>query len=481
MTVVCPAQTQESPFSITPRLDQRVTVTDNVGLSPRGQESNDLIYSVAPGVLVEADGNRVTGRLDYSWDNRFYVNEDQRDRASHRLNTSGNAELVEDFLFLDARASRRQRAQTLVDPLGFDEGVGPDGTDVTTWQISPYVRQRLGRFALVDARYTYDQVRYGQGNLRDSSSDTYALDVSSGPMFGRYFWSGNFSRQEIRYDTELAFAGDDEVVLASVSGTAGVQLTPRLSVFGTVGEERNDFVSAREEVDGSFWSAGGRWSPSQRTSMEATYGERFFGSTATLDFQHRRRNSLWRASYSEGISTTRGEILVPDPFCVDALVDDGFTEEEAILLCAQFGDASLALTEDVFVSERAQVSVRYDMRRSSWSLLGFRSERDYLSEREQIDDLRRDERRTGVTGRMDWDLGPRTTSTTSLTRTWLEADDIDDETRRERLWSFRTGVTRQLRSDMRGSLTYRHQQRSSTEQVFGYRENAIIATLNMTF
>ena len=468
---------QEGPFSITPSLDQRVTYTDNARLAPRGEEQSDLIYNVTPSILFTADGNRVSGRANYAYNNQFYLNESERNTASHLINASGNVELLENFFFVDGSATRRERAQTVLDPIGFDDGVGPDRTTVTTWQISPYVTQRLGRFANTTARYTYDRV----DSQRRSTGETYNFDIESGPTFGRFFWSGNFERQEIRYDDDRpGIPAGERVTLETVSGTGGVELTSRLSVFGTVGEERNEFLTTREDIDGSFWNAGFRWNPNVRTSIEGTVGERFFGQTRSLDIQHQRRRSVWQASYVQQVSTTRGQILVPDEDCIEFFLDQGFTPEQAFVLCGD--QATVSLAEDVFVSERAQVSLRYNMRRSRWSLLAFRSERELLSERDEADDVRRDDTRYGVQGRFGWDLGARTAWDTTVSRTWVDYDEFDGaDDRRERLWSLRTGLTRQMTDSMRGSLSYRHQQRSSEGEVAGYRENAVIATLNMTF
>ncbi|WP_290653159.1 TIGR03016 family PEP-CTERM system-associated outer membrane protein, partial [Aquisalimonas sp.] len=439
---------QERRFSITPRLEQTVTATDNARLAPRGQERRDIIYNVAPGVLVTAEGKRIRGRADYLFNNRFHASDSDRDTATQRYNVRGNAELLRNFLFLDASATRREQSETFLDPVGVGEGVFDDTTTVTTWRVSPYATQRLGRLADVTARYAYDRVR----SRRDSTAETYTVDVTSVPMGRRYFWSGNFEWQEIRFDDdEVGTLGDDPVILATISGTAGVELTRRLSVFGTVGEERNDFVSPTGDIDGSFWNAGFRWNPNVRTSLEGTVGERFFGRTGSLDLRHQRRRAMWQASFVQLVSTTRSQLLLADENCLDFFIDQGFTEEEALVFCFEL--ASPVRAEDIFVLERAQVSVRYNLRRSEWSLLAFRTDRDFLSERAEADDFQRDDRRTGVLGRVVWSLGPATTWENSISRTWVQPDGADGEDREQRFWSFRTGLTRQLALNMRGSLS----------------------------
>ena len=460
---------QSGPFSVTPRLDLSTTYTDNVGLAPSGQEESDLIFSISPGVSARADGNRISGSANYSLRNRFYLNDSDRNDATQVFDGRGNAELLEDFLFLDASAQRRESAFSLLDPVGIDEGVrGPDTTEVTTWRVSPYVTQRFGRVATLTARYAHERVDYGRRTARDQNTDRYSADLDSGTLFGRFFWSANYDRREIRYqedpEEDVAFLGDT-VILETVSGTAGWDLTRQFRVFGTVGEERNRFETQLDDRDGGFWSAGFAWSPSRRTTVEGSVGERFFGDTRSLSIQHRRRSTVWRASYFQEISTNH----TPGGITQDFLEAIGEDDDQ------QLRDFPLIQREEVSLFERAQTSVTLEMPRSRWTLLAFYSEREFL---QTVQETQRDLEQIGAQGLIAWDLGPRTTANASVR--WARSDRGEDQ--RDTLWSGRIGLSRQIQESVRGSLSYRHQQRSSDEGAGReFRENAVTATLNMTF
>ncbi|MDN5850438.1 MAG: hypothetical protein L0H63_12515, partial [Nitrococcus sp.] len=61
-----------------------------------------------------------------------------RSRLFHRLNASGNAELVKQHLFIDGQARRRQYATTLAGPIGIDNTAGfTNLSPVTVVQVSP--------------------------------------------------------------------------------------------------------------------------------------------------------------------------------------------------------------------------------------------------------------------------------------------------------------------------------------------------------
>ena len=40
--------------------------------------------------------------------------------------------------------------------------------------------------------------------------------------------------------------------------------------------------SFRDDIDGSFWDVGFRWTPNSRTTVDVGVGERFFGSNPTI-------------------------------------------------------------------------------------------------------------------------------------------------------------------------------------------------------
>jgi uncharacterized protein (PEP-CTERM system associated) len=63
----------------------------------------------------------------------------------------------------------------------------------------------------------------------------------------------------------------------SASAQPSYVVTRWLSLLGTLGYDHIESSGFRKDLDGSFWNGGVRLTPSQRTSFELTYGERYGG------------------------------------------------------------------------------------------------------------------------------------------------------------------------------------------------------------
>src|SRR5690606_27218294 len=135
------------------------------------------------------------------------------------------------------------------------------------------------------------------------------------------------------------------------------------------------------ETDGSSWSAGFGWSPGRRTSIEASMGERFFGSTYSLSARHRTRASNWNVRYVEDLSDlslflfTTGTVY--DYLCADPLriyVNWPFSTAPAPD-CQIIGVGEPGLLFDlrngVFVSKSLSAGVSWGIGKLNYSLTAF--------------------------------------------------------------------------------------------------------------
>jgi hypothetical protein len=80
--------------------------------------------------------------------------------------------------------------------------------------------------------------------------------------------------------------------LARLELRGAMNLSRRWQANGYVGEEDNDFLSASDEIDGEYWDVGLRYTPNERVTIDAGYGERFFGEAPrfAIDYRHKRTN-----------------------------------------------------------------------------------------------------------------------------------------------------------------------------------------------
>ncbi len=480
-TLALPASGLATEWDFTPRVTVGVEATDNVRLAPRGQEDADLIGHARPGFTLRRDGVRNDTRVDYQLNHRTHLSESSEDRTTHMLRARNQTEVIEDTFFVDVTASRREQATSLLDPVGIGGSTPRSNIEETSYySVSPNLQNEFGTFARQDIRYTYDERHYHRSNRASSTGNRAEYTLDSGPTFDRVFWQLAGFYDRLKYEDGL------EGEFSEISATLGYNIGRTLRVFGVVGEEFNDYETLRDDDDGSFWEVGVGWTPTPVTSVEARYGERFFGTTRALSATHRSRRASYGVSYSEGISSTRDrrEFMFLDVSQLAELegmtfeeIFDQYTFEELQLLFTSALVTQEALIEGFYLTRSARANWRYDTGRSVFGVTGYqtRREAEFDTGAGIFED---DNRRTGVIAFWELTLGPRTTTELSsgVSRTEFLGSDREDD-----FFYFRASLNRQFAPDLRGSLAYRYQQRDSNSRVNEYRENSIIALITKEF
>lgn len=464
-------------WEVTPRISVSVEATDNVTLAPRGEEESDLIGTLNPGISFRHEGPRSDTRIGYQLNARVHADETREDRITHSLRASNDLEIVREAFFLETRATRTEQATSLLAPGGLGGSTPRDNLQETTrYSISPVLRTRYGSFANQELRYTFDEIRNHRSDRSDSQGQRVDYTLDSGAAFNRPFWQLSASYQEERFDDGPT--GE----FGEVGATAGYRFGRSLRVFGTAGQEFNDFATTRREDDDTFWEVGVGWAPTRLTSIEARYGERFFGENRSLSVNHRSRRATYRLSYSEGISSTRRRggsdflgLAEQLGLTVEELFDQ-FTLDEVNQLLSDRGFDE-ALTEGFFLTRNWRGSWAYDTGRSRFGVNVFHTRRS--SETRTGTGLFEDNnQRTGINASWQWEYSPRTT--TELRTGFTEVEFQGDERKDEQTF-IRASMSRSLGQDTSVRLSYRYQRRDSDEAANEYQENSVIGTLTRTF
>lgn len=499
--LACNAYSAE--WKVTPRLAVKETYTDNVALATPGNEQSEFITQINPGISLSGTGGRARMQVDYTLQNLLYARDSNRNTTNHQLGANGNVELVEQSLFVDARASIRQQNISLLAPLGV-ENTSTTGNlaTVTTYSVSPYWRHAFGRTASTELRYGHDEVHLDNGGLSDSKNDRVNFSLNSGPAFGNAFWGLSHADNRINYQ------GRPDYESQVTSGNLGYRLTPKFKVFGNGGYEKFGYQTSNQPGS-DFWNVGFGWAPTTRTDLEASYGERFFGKTYSLDFSHRTRMTAWNAGYSQTVMTTAqqlsqfGVVSMAEYICFNGgglfkggLITQFPNPAECLQVAQWFADRlSLAdlvggtqtlFTNRVFLDKRFQASVSITSGKSVVLLSAFNTLRESL-ESGTFDTLLQGSgdfqagekiRQYGTTAGWNWKMLPHTSSNVSgsWSRVLQPVRGREDD-----LWNVRLSLVRQFQPKVRGSLEYRHQRRNSNQAVGDYKENAVTAGVNMTF
>ena len=475
-------------WNFTPTLNNSATFTDNVKQSANNRESA-LILSVTPGfTLVSKGSRRVQASVGYGLSGVARFGGDNSTDLNHNLSATGKAELVEDFLFLDGTA---RISQELISLLGSPSDANTNSSNratVGTYSFSPYVQKRLGTFATAQARYTHSGAIFGDNAGSNIASDALTASLGSGSRFNDFNWGLNYSLRKAEYaDNGTTRAGN--ATFESTSATLGYALSRKFRVFTTVGRDSNDFINASQS-NGNFYTAGFGWSPSRRTSLDASAGKRFLGNTFALSLLHRSHFSNWNIKYSEDVSDisqqflTRGAIFAYAWKCGNSpqpLFTNDFSPPINGVNCTPvvaFQSLNRSIAQGVFIIKDLTASVAWSKGRVGAGLNVFDTRRNYLV----LTNL--EDRTQGISGNANYRLTPQTRVTTTLTFTNNQVPagfsglkmDRDDN-----IYTASIGIDHRFDSKVTGVLTLRRQQRESNDPAASFDENSITASLYMRF
>jgi uncharacterized protein (PEP-CTERM system associated) len=281
--------------------------------------------------------------------------------------------------------------------------------------------------------------------------------------------------------------GDTSYVYERVNLSLGYALTRKFRLIGNVGHEwityDNDAAAANNRDD-PLWNAGFAWLPSRRTSLEATFGQRFFGDTYSLSASYRARTSTWSASYVEDVNDI-SQVTLTEGTTYLWVCDGNFVQtlfpiapEPGCVLAGGLAGLIPSLADGLYVSKVMRAGVNWGIRKVTYSINVFDVRRLYLLQNNAED------RNQGINAGVSYRLDPLTNIYSNLQWAWTEdpailsglAFDREDE-----LLTFTLGVNHEFGRDLTGALTYRYYQRDSNDPLAEYTENNITASVNMRF
>lgn len=502
-------------FRISPTLRLSETWTDNVNLTEDEFAHSELITQVAPGLTITNRSRRLvvdaTAQLsafEYLHDSdkrtrRGFALDDEdagpgvsKIQRSYRASLRG--ELARDLFFLDANATRGQQSISAFGPrITGDSYSTNNRADIETWSISPYLVRRFGSVASGQVRFTRDAVGGASyAGFNRTSGDTLQASLASGPAFRSVVWGLGYTDQ----DLEGARYGNSST--QNVNGNLRYILSRTWSVLANAGYDRYEYEGLGGGDQGANWSLGFAWTPSPRTTLQATAGRHFFGNTGSLLAVHRSRHTSWNLSYSDAITTSRQQFLLPSTIDTAGLLDGMFATAypdpvvraqvvQAYMqqngLPPSLSDSINYLSNRFMRQKRLVASMVYRKGRSSAVLSGHLSDRNAISDQQSDSPLLGSQqgrysdnvRQHGVEANYTYRLNTRANLTARYSLNESEARDRDYRSYQRVL---QVGLSRRF-GDMTGSLDLRRRSgdlgnRASTGT---FTENAISATVFKTF
>lgn len=477
-----------------PRLGVAATYTDNIRLATRGSEQSDFVTQLTPELSVIANSRRMNGRLDYAMENLSYARAKGDLTTNHQLAAIAQGELVSRLFFVDARASISQQAVSPFGPQSLDSlSLTDNRTDVRTLSVSPYFRHSFGQEAAGEVRFRRSMVDTDTKGLVADRTDQYILALQSGPSFKTIGWGVNYSHQD------LSYPGSGPIEFETVSTDVRYKLSPKVGLLGTIGHERNTYVSIAEKPEGAFWLAGVSWTPSARTYLQAQAGNRFFGRTYALTSSHRTRRSVWSLSYNEEISSTAAQFTVPASIStadfLNSLWKTSIPDEQARqqVVDTFIRDTGLpptlsqqvnTITNRVFLQKNLQASLALSHSKSTLVVTLFHTTREAQSEVQADSSLTSsaamgtDVRQRGGSAMWNWRISPRTSA--NISASYSGARSLTTA-RKDKHRDVRIALVNQMRPKLRAALELRRQFQESNQVARDVRETAVTASILASF
>ena len=383
-----------------PFVTARQTYTDNVDLDPKGQEEAALITEVGPGVTLQGNMARLRAALNGSVRYERQSLNDAGNDVNADVAGNATAEWLENTLFTDASASISQQ---VLDSAGATSASGTNDANqetVQAYRVSPYLVNRLGRFARLETRYSsaltlisgdggdrrFD--RGGDDGASDTLQHTVSLTASSGPTFDRWSWTLRGSASELNalddnQDVATTTAQTDRTVDTSRRDVVlqnQFAISRSLALTGDIGYQKLDSDDQRDSFESIRWAAGFRYAPSPDTLLAANAGEQnddfSFSVEARHDISPRTTVSV---TYREEVATGQERLVASLPGDVENIEDlrpedirfslrDEITRTETLTgrFQTRFGRNDLSLTgsyetesEDAIEGESTEERIRF--------------------------------------------------------------------------------------------------------------------------
>lgn len=461
-------------WNITPVLSVREYYSDNITLSSANPEAS-FLTELTPGIKISRKGARGNLSVDYALQGQFYSHDSNVGGYNNQLTAALQSELIDDSFFVDAKANIGQQNNNLTNAVGVDNtSASGNKSEVRSASVTPSWRARFGADANLDARWQLTYSDSDSGVVSGVTGNALSIALRSGAAFKRVPWNLSY-----RLSNNNGSASASRI--SSVSVGLGYVFSPKLRTTFTLGKDSNNgSTQGFNQTSGNYWNAGVDWTPSPRTSLDVNLGHRYNGNSYGLNFTHRTRRTTWAVMYSEDVSDTYNQVNGSEAFDIyrcgnyDVIVAAGSPSPDPVLcgtapLYPALRRNSTQLVNDTTLNKTWSGSVTYQAGKSTFRATYNKSSRQLLSVGGSDDNY-------SLVGSWSLKLGPRTTSTISLTSSHAKTltSQSDD-------WIAHWVVSRQLTKKATAALELRRQERDAGSTSGGYKENSVSARINMSF
>jgi uncharacterized protein (PEP-CTERM system associated) len=292
------AQAANAPgLHIVPQLDAQLDFTDNVDLAPSGERRSDFVLQLTPSLVIRERSAHTSLAGSISMPVLLYARTgSENNDVRPQVNLTGNAELVEKLFYVDASA---QVSQQYFSPFGARPQDLVNATNnrytAQSYRISPYFKGEGANDLHYELRD--DNTWSDAANVAAAASRVYTNEilgnVTKDPR--PLGWALDYDR------TVTDFSAQNRTRSQLERARALWKPDPQLELSASAGYEDNDY--SLFSSSGVIYGVGFKWRPSSRSSADATWEHRFFGSSYHVLLDHRAPLSVWAFRASRDITT----------------------------------------------------------------------------------------------------------------------------------------------------------------------------------
>jgi uncharacterized protein (PEP-CTERM system associated) len=458
-------------WNITPRINVSESFSDNANLDANDEDPNsDFLTRVAPGISIVGQGGRGSLNLSYDLSQTFSHLGAQDTETNNNLAATGQIEVWKRIAFIDANASI---SQAISDTRGASSnsvaGENVNRTETRAASVSPYFLHHFGTWVETETRFTASGVTTENNEVEDAITVSEQLRINSGRRFAQFTWGIDVINSKSQY------SGDEPAQRQRrVDGSGTVIVNSKISLLGGVGWEDIEDSDLDSQPSGLTWNAGIALRPSPRTSARLTYGKRNGENSFDFEGSHQLSSrTAISASYNESIETSQQQVA--------NLVNDFLRtpQGQIILLNGQPTPVTIldptnpfGLEEDTFRQRSFSLNLTGSRRRNTFSAGLFWKEREFE-----------------FTDRVETAYGGNFSLTRQMSRrldgflnfAYTHTDNGDTIERSEDDISGSTGLSYQVRNDIRANLTYNLTFRKVNNAPDDLMENSVTLGLTKTF
>jgi uncharacterized protein (PEP-CTERM system associated) len=374
------------PILIRPTASITGGYTDNPRSDPEG--FSDVFARLNGNTAISFDTVRLQGQLSGGINYQKYARATTQDRLNANLLSYGLGTVVQDHIFIDARAAITQASRT--GAFGFaDPEVTrrSDLTHVITTSLTPIARQSFGGYVDGELRYNYGIVRSTQGGLLgDSDTDTVTTPTSlSGTTrnaatatlaTGRLFtvFGSKLTLSATKIDSQSASRSKQFRAYDDLS----YQFNQQFAALARIGYEKLEYpLQPAASTSGPAWAVGGRYTPFPGSYFSGTYGRQdgLMGFSGTLRYEITRR-TIASASFQRNRASQQEQIL--NNLNASGVDASGTVVDPLSGLPTAIVNPGLSLTNAVSRYDTARVGLRTQLERDTLGLFAFLSRRAQL-------------------------------------------------------------------------------------------------------